>query len=139
MEYGFCMKKRAIIPMILLVVVCTAIGGCRKDLSSTLNSQGTLRAVIYESGEPSYERTIKPNSREFRELANWAQRNSDGWEPNMITVKPGILVEGKDFRLIIRPEGATFIYDGGQFARHIPAEDYEHFYRLFGGFSVSGL
>jgi len=123
----------------LLILLCMLVSGCRRDLSKALNSQGSLKAVMYESGEPSFERYIEQSSREFRELVQWAERNSDGWKPNMITVKPGILFEGRDFSLILRPESATFIYGGGQFARPIPTEEYSHFHRLLGGFTVSGF
>lgn len=127
------------IPLMLLILASALLYGCRKDLSNALRAQEPLRVVIYDAGEPFYERSILPNSREFRELARWAERNSDGWETSMITVKPGILIVGRDFTVIIRPECAAFICEGGQFAQRIRAEDYVYFHSLLGGVSVSGL
>ena len=142
-HHGIRMRDRTIILLILLLWASASLPGCRKDLSNTLTSQGPLRVVIYESGDLFYERSISPNSREFRELVKWAERNSDGWETSMITVKPGILVEGKDFSLVIRPECAAFIYEGGQFARRMPSEDYGPFartaWRLLGFWALTEL
>lgn len=115
------MEKTSVPGLFLLLLLLTA---CRINVADMIGEVDSFKVYLYEAGRPVREYAIVKGDERYNKLVLWAKENESGWQMDLATYVPGVLVSGGGIRINFLGSSAILSGPDGQFAKDMNPADY---------------